>query len=568
MDFQNEMTGEATGEQMIAVATGVAITNDFKSYSDFKNRLDTELRANAEGFVRIGYLLKVARDTDILRESGHKNVADFAAAEYGLTKDIVSRYIAINDRYSEDGYSDRLQAKFEGYGVSKLQEMLTLPDYIIDEITPTLTRAEIQEIKTEVKAENEITPIEVAIEAAAPEVQAEEKELSFTCRAWKQYFSADTTELEMEKFLKLECDYYHSLVVTDGQAKRAKELFFDVFGGRIVWARIPGVGRIMISVSDQQEDKITFTNSRTGEKQVFNSTEAMTDIKELINNRGCTSEVFRELFRAKAETPKAAGQDEAKTIQGDTDDEKECSKETADNRDEGNENRKVSESAEGDGYDTPAQGYKEEPEPESGRNGSGEEIESAEVAPVQPDDKSPQNDDVSPQNDDSKPKNDDKKPKQLGHLEVGDKVVNIVDGSTGTMLGYCAGDYKIGVTGGGITLVPYSSTRWRKVVDSELVETEQAEHTAAGQEEPAESELKEIPDLAGRSVKIDNILDQMTDAYIDDTKISDATLRFLIDKARELIENAEEIIKLRDELNREALENTETECTEAADGDD
>ena len=537
--------------------------NEFKGYTDFKTRLDTELRANAEGFVRIGYLLKVARDTDILKESGHKNVADFAAAEYGLTKDIVSRYIAINDRYSEGGYSDRLQAKFEGYGVSKLQEMLTLPDYIIDEITPTLTRAEIQEIKAEVKAENEITPIEVAIEAAAPEVQAEEKELSFTCRAWKQYFSADTTELEMEKFLRLECDYYHSLVVTDGQAKRAKELFFDVFGGRIVWARIPGVGRIMISVSNEQEDKVTFTNSRTGEKKVVNSSEAMSDIKELTDSRGCTSEVFKELFRAKSEETKLTESTKEETAAEDI--MPKPGSWTYDKPKEENANNlQEIENAATKKYQDEIKAYKERtgwnPNDTNWTPEKGKEYEEKEkVAPVQ------QSNDIESQNDDSKPKNDDKKPKQLGHLEVGDKVVNIVDGSTGTMLGYCAGDYKIGVTGGGITLVPYSSTRWRKVVDSELVE---AEHTAAGQEEPAGSEPKEIPDLAGRSVKIDNILDQMTDAYINDTKISDATLRFLIDKARELIEKAEEIIKLRDELNREALGDTETESTEAADGDD
>ena len=553
------MEENSNGVTLTGEHNDVTLGNEFNGYTDFKTRLDTELRANAEGFVRIGYLLKVARDTDILKESGHKNVADFAAAEYGLTKDIVSRYIAINDRYSEGGYSDRLQAKFEGYGVSKLQEMLTLPDYIIDEITPTLTRAEIQEIKAEVKAENEITPIEVAIEAAAPEVQAEEKELSFTCRAWKQYFSADTTELEMEKFLRLECDYYHSLVVTDGQAKRAKELFFDVFGGRIVWARIPGVGRIMISVSNEQEDKVTFTNSRTGEKKVVNSSEAMSDIKELTDSRGCTSEVFKELFRAKSEETKLTESTKEETAAEDI--MPKPGSWTYDKPKEENANNlQEIENAATKKYQDEIKAYKERtgwnPNDTNWTPEKGKEYEEKEkVAPVQ-------------QSDDIESENDDKKTKQLGHLEVGDKVVNIVDGSTGTMLGYCAGDYKIGVTGGGITLVPYSSTRWRKVVDSEPVEAEQAEHTAAGREEPAGSELKEIPDLAGRSVKIDNILDQMTDAYIDDTKISDATLRFLIDKARELIEKAEEIIKLRDELNREALGDTETESTEAADGDD
>ena len=40
-----------------------------ETYGEFKEALGTELKNQAEGFVRTGYLLKVARDTDILRES-------------------------------------------------------------------------------------------------------------------------------------------------------------------------------------------------------------------------------------------------------------------------------------------------------------------------------------------------------------------------------------------------------------------------------------------------------------------------------------------------------------------
>ena len=69
-----------------------------KTYSDFKKELDKELTQSAESFVRIGYLLKIARDTEILAESGYNNVNDFAAAEYGLDKSQVSRFININDR--------------------------------------------------------------------------------------------------------------------------------------------------------------------------------------------------------------------------------------------------------------------------------------------------------------------------------------------------------------------------------------------------------------------------------------------------------------------------------------
>ena len=447
----------------------VTLKHEFNGYSDFKARLDSELKANVEGFVRIGYLLKVARDTDILKESGHRNVAEFAAAEYGLTKDVVSRYIAINDRYSENGYSDKLLAKFEGYGVSKLSEMLTLPDYIIDEITPTLTRAEILEIKAEVKAEEQVSPIEVAIEAAAPEAQKEERELSFPERVWKAYFSGDAGK-EEERFRDLDSKYYSAFIVSDEDVKQAKEKFFDTFGGKILWARVQGVGRIMIAVSGEADDKITFTNSRSGEKQTFTGEDAIADIKELIEGKGCTEEVFEELFMEQPkEEPKqevkvapvqpvadfmpepvqVSGENEqipeenaqkteksvqieaeneqkteksVQTEQGENDHEKECSKEPADGRSESNEDRQVSEGT------------------ENGEDKTENERSQAEV---------------------------------LGKLEVGDRIVNLKDGTRGTMLGYCAGEYKIS-TENGLTLVNEKSTNWKKeeIADAEYREAE------------------------------------------------------------------------------------------------
>lgn len=134
------------------------------TYAEYKQEVDQEIRSVAEGFIRIGYLLKIARDTNILFESGYGSVAEFAQAEYGLTKDVVSRYIAINDRYSEGGYSDQLQERFRGFGVAKLAEMLTLPDSVIEAIGPELTKSQIREVKEEVKAEQQITPIEAALE--------------------------------------------------------------------------------------------------------------------------------------------------------------------------------------------------------------------------------------------------------------------------------------------------------------------------------------------------------------------------------------------------------------------
>ena len=76
---------------------------EIKGFQAFQEAMDREIREASEGFVRIGYLLKVARDTEVLRESGFKSVTEFASSRYGLTPDIVSRYMAINDRFSEGG---------------------------------------------------------------------------------------------------------------------------------------------------------------------------------------------------------------------------------------------------------------------------------------------------------------------------------------------------------------------------------------------------------------------------------------------------------------------------------
>lgn len=234
----------------------------YKSYGEYKATLDAELKTNVESFMRIGYLLKVARDTEILSESGYKNVAEFAQAEYGLTKDIVSRYIAINDRYSENGYSERLKTEFEGYGVAKLSEMLTLPDSIIAEIEPTLTRKEIQDIKKEIAEEDAITPMEVLME------EKEVTELSFTEQCWKEWLKNNPDKAAKLKEIhdNSKNDYFEDI-----------EEIFDVLaptGMQILWARLSGIGKIMISIKGV-DDPITFTNSRDGSK-VEQTSAAMT----------------------------------------------------------------------------------------------------------------------------------------------------------------------------------------------------------------------------------------------------------------------------------------------------
>lgn len=239
------------------------------NYNDFKVQMDVEIKEAAAGFVRIGYLLKVARDTNVLEVSGYKSVADFAKAEYGLTKDMVSRYIAINDKYSENGYSDQLLDKYKSYGVAKLAEMLTLPDEIAEQIPPELTKKEIQEIKKDFKDEQAITDIEVMLE---DKPQSEyENNLE---RTLFDYFRQQDMYKELHETYRTIISLYEMNELTAdkiNQIYNHKDQIIDVIapnGMANIRARIPGTGRMML-VIDEEKDEITLTNMRSMEKELY-----------------------------------------------------------------------------------------------------------------------------------------------------------------------------------------------------------------------------------------------------------------------------------------------------------
>ena len=225
----------------------------YKNYGEFKTRLDKNIEQQAAGFVEAGYLLKIARDTNILAESGYKSVAEFAQAEYGFTKDLVSRYIAINDRYSVNGYSEELDDKYKGYGFTKLAEMLTLPDSIIEEVSTSLTKDQIRELKKEIKEEEKITDIEVMCENVEP--------VEVDCR--------NLLEKTIYEYLKAHTDIYDSLMAA--VLAEDVERILDALapsGVAMLTCRIPGTGKIIISIKGADED-LTLINVRTDEKEVI-----------------------------------------------------------------------------------------------------------------------------------------------------------------------------------------------------------------------------------------------------------------------------------------------------------
>ncbi len=226
----------------------------YQSYSEYKAELDTELQKSAEGFVRIGYLLKLARDTDVLKESGYASVNEFAQAEYNIDKSMVSRFIGINDRFSEGGNSPQLKEHYRSFGYAKLAIMLQLPDSINEELSPAYSKSEIQAVKEEYDAEMKKTDLEVLMEEKTEGQQDMGDNLS------KAVWQLGRDEPELYK------DIFAAVVKAEGGYKALREAIAPA-GEGIYSVRIPGTGRLLLSV--KETDNVTLTNIRTEEKEGY-----------------------------------------------------------------------------------------------------------------------------------------------------------------------------------------------------------------------------------------------------------------------------------------------------------
>ncbi|MCM1192913.1 MAG: hypothetical protein NC123_15605 [Butyrivibrio sp.] len=111
----------------------------------WKEDIRQKLQETAGNFVHIGFRLKQIRDSGML--DGAANIFEFALKEYGLSKSSTSRFIAINEKFSEGGNSLELKEEYRAIGSSKLAEMLTLTDAECSLITERTTVNEIRELK-------------------------------------------------------------------------------------------------------------------------------------------------------------------------------------------------------------------------------------------------------------------------------------------------------------------------------------------------------------------------------------------------------------------------------------
>ncbi len=259
-----------------------------KTYQEYKKELDAVLTRTAEDFVQIGYLLKVARDTNVLAESGYATVTDFARAEYGIDKTQVSRFISINDRFSEDGYSDHLLPSYKGFGYAKLTLMLQIPDEINEALPPTLSKAEIQDIKDEVDAESKVTDIEVEIERAEAAAVTDWSILPPEGSPLKRNLWQLGKEQE-NLFRKLweicnKGQYPHSASIMDALIPQ---------GDAVYTVRIPGERRTQIIINS---DGATVINLKTLERSKYIPEDICHEVEELLNGGSSPEEQYKMLY--------------------------------------------------------------------------------------------------------------------------------------------------------------------------------------------------------------------------------------------------------------------------------
>lgn len=115
------------------------IIRDVDTDDELFERVELCLNGFKISFVQLGFMLRV------LKERGYDNA--FLQERFGLSKSTINRSIQINEEYSVDGYSYKLDEKYVDFNKSQLIEMLPLSQEQRDEVTSDMSVSEIRQLK-------------------------------------------------------------------------------------------------------------------------------------------------------------------------------------------------------------------------------------------------------------------------------------------------------------------------------------------------------------------------------------------------------------------------------------
>lgn len=166
------------------------------SLDDARTFIKANITTAARSFIAIGFYLKCVRDQELFLEDGYQSVWEFAQDEYGISKSTASRYMTMNDRFSQDGNSPNVKEEYKAFGKSQLQEMLALTDEQLEQVKPTDRVEDIRGMRKPKEIPYIELPGQMELEKDFSDIFPEEEfETVPSQPLQKQEFSVDISEL-------------------------------------------------------------------------------------------------------------------------------------------------------------------------------------------------------------------------------------------------------------------------------------------------------------------------------------------------------------------------------------
>lgn len=237
------------------------LPRQYVSFKEYEQVFDVEVANVVTKFVRIGFLINYGEETNIVEEGGYANVNEFVKTKYGIDATQASRFLNIYKRFGVPG-EPRLQEQYQNHGVAKLGIMLTLPDYINEEISADYSKSEITAIKHEVDEEAKITDLEVAWEEKS---------------TLQQLLPEGLKQLVMQfikDYPKEYAEIYDAITIENVKEIMAPN---EVATYSV---RVPGVGKILMFV--KANENIVATNTRDGEKDTYEWEDFFNAVKDFV----------------------------------------------------------------------------------------------------------------------------------------------------------------------------------------------------------------------------------------------------------------------------------------------
>lgn len=117
------------------------------TYEETKAGIRDGITKIKESFVEVGYYLRKIQRTEEYKADGYKDIWEFADQEYGLHRSTASRWMKMNELFSQNGESPYLKEEYQQFGKSQLQEMLYLEEDTRQQVTKDMTVREIRELR-------------------------------------------------------------------------------------------------------------------------------------------------------------------------------------------------------------------------------------------------------------------------------------------------------------------------------------------------------------------------------------------------------------------------------------